>query len=152
MAIFRIKMELKRFAENPPHGMTLDMEKTAEDAKMWFINVKAAQGTIYEGEEYVLRVKFTDDYPFKPPEVVFISEQVPCNPHVYSNGHICISTLGDGWSPTLDVQGICVGILSMLSSCKKKKWPIGNDSYSSSMKGRSPDYRFFNGTYSDSSC
>uniref|UniRef100_A0A1I8AW25 UBIQUITIN_CONJUGAT_2 domain-containing protein n=1 Tax=Steinernema glaseri TaxID=37863 RepID=A0A1I8AW25_9BILA len=148
----RINTELKRFAANPPEGMSLDLEKTAEDAKTWFINVKAAQGTIYEGEEYVLRVKFSDDYPFKAPEVVFVSEQVPCNPHVYSNGHICISTLGEGWSPTLNIQSICVGILSMLSSCKSKRWPVGNDTYSKKMKDKAPDYRYFNGTYNDGAC
>uniref|UniRef100_A0A1I7YYD6 UBIQUITIN_CONJUGAT_2 domain-containing protein n=1 Tax=Steinernema glaseri TaxID=37863 RepID=A0A1I7YYD6_9BILA len=72
MAMFRIKAELKNFVEHPPANMQLDTERTAEDAMTWYVNVKAAEGTIYEGEEYVLRVKFNDDYPFKPPEVRYL--------------------------------------------------------------------------------
>uniref|UniRef100_A0A1I8AIS3 UBIQUITIN_CONJUGAT_2 domain-containing protein n=1 Tax=Steinernema glaseri TaxID=37863 RepID=A0A1I8AIS3_9BILA len=173
MAMFRIKAELKNFVEHPPANMQLDTERTAEDAMTWYVNVKAAEGTIYEGEEYVVFV--SEQVPCNPhvysnghicistlgeewspaldvQGVVFVSEQVPCNPHVYSNGHICISTLGEEWSPALDVQGVCVGILSMLSSCKEKEWPAGNDDYSKSMKDRSPDYRYFDGTYTDGAC
>ncbi|TKR63090.1 hypothetical protein L596_026967 [Steinernema carpocapsae] len=149
---YRIKAELKNFFENPPDCMVLDAEKTAEDTHTWFINVEAAKGTIYEGEKYVLRVRFSDDYPFKPPEVVFVGDCVPCNPHVYECGHICISTLGDGWSPMLNVQAVCVSIISMLASCKTKQWPVDNSNYSKRMAGKSPDYKHFNGTYWDAKC
>uniref|UniRef100_A0A1I7Z886 UBIQUITIN_CONJUGAT_2 domain-containing protein n=1 Tax=Steinernema glaseri TaxID=37863 RepID=A0A1I7Z886_9BILA len=150
MAIFRIRSEFQAFILNPPVGVLLDVERSDIDQMCWFVNVEGAANTLYEGEKYVLRVRFNDDYPFKAPEVVFVGDSIPCNPHVYSNGHICISILGEEWSPTLDIQAVCLSIISMLSSCKKKEWPAGNETYVQNVKH--VDYRYFDGTYSDTKC
>ncbi len=49
-----------------------------------------------------------------------------------SNGHICLSLLGDGWSPSLTCATLALSILSMLSSAKKKEKPRGDAQYSKS--------------------
>lgn len=53
-------------------------------------------------------------------QVMFTGENIPVHPHVYSNGHICLSILTEDWSPALSVQSVCLSIISMLSSCKEK--------------------------------
>lgn len=84
------------------------------------MDLKGPDGTLYEGEAFTLQFKFGPKYPFDSPEVVFAGENVPVHPHIYSNGHICLSILTEDWSPALSVEAVCLSILSMLASAKEK--------------------------------
>lgn len=95
----------------------------------WKINIAGFEGTLYEGESFQLLFKFNNKYPFDSPEVTFIGSNIPVHPHVYSNGHICLSILTEDWSPALSVQSVCLSIASMLSSCREKKRPPDNTLY-----------------------
>ena len=58
--------------------------------------VQGAVGTVYEGLTFRLTLKFTSEYPFKPPAVRF---ETGCfHPNVDANGHICLDILKDKWS------------------------------------------------------
>ena len=97
---------------------------------------------IYEGEAFTLRFAFSRNYPLESPEVVFVGA-APVHPHVYSNGHICLSILYQEWSPALTVRTVSLSILSMLSSCEEKVPPPDDEAYSRSARNRSPKKTLF---------
>ncbi|SBT78937.1 ubiquitin-conjugating enzyme, putative [Plasmodium ovale] len=108
-----------------------------EYSDKWIIQIKGAENTLYSNETFKMQFRFTEKYPIESPEVVFIGEP-PIHPHIYSNGHICLSILYDHWSPVLSVNSICLSIISMLSSCTKKRKPIDDMLYCSAGSKVSP--------------
>lgn len=95
----------------------------------WIVQMDCAPDSIYAGESYSILLVFDSTYPFNCPYVVFLGK-VPKHEHVYSNGHICLSTLSSDWSPCLTVEGVLLSLQSMLSSAKRKMEPPGNEAYS----------------------
>jgi len=125
----RLHKELISLVKEPPPGMIVDADQAEQNLNIWTINMQGAEGTLYDGEQFQLQFKFGTSYPFESPEVTFVGQNIPVHPHVYSNGHICLSILTDDWSPALSVQSVCLSIISMLSSCKEKKRPPDNSFY-----------------------
>jgi len=126
----RLAKELSQLITEPPVGVKVKNNDAATaDLRVWTVVVDGATSTLYEGEKFTLQFRFDESYPFSSPEVMFTGENIPVHPHVYSNGHICLSILTDDWTPALSVQSVCLSILSMLSSCKEKKRPPDNNFY-----------------------
>lgn len=94
----------------------------------WTVEIIGAPDTLYDQEVFTLRFRFDEKYPMTSPEVVFIGTP-PVHPHIYSNGHICLSILYDGWSPALGVMSVCLSLVSILSSCEKKEKPTDDQQY-----------------------
>eukprot|EP00884_Botryococcus_braunii_P022627 jgi/Botrbrau1/9048/Bobra.0376s0024.1 len=145
VAMRRIQSELTDLLQKPPEGCRLE---SFDPLMTWIIQMEGpdcppAPGypRLYEHEIYRLRVKFADNYPLEPPEIVFIPPS-PVHPHIYSNGHICLDILYDGrnggWSPALTVSKVCLSLRSMLASNTEKRRPPGDAEYCSRTIGRSP--------------
>lgn len=47
------------------------------------MSIKGAEETVYNGEEFELRFRMNERYPFDSPEVVFQGHNIPLHPHVY---------------------------------------------------------------------
>ncbi|MFH4975017.1 hypothetical protein AB6A40_001726 [Gnathostoma spinigerum] len=132
----RLAKELRQMSVEPLPGVSI--VSGGSDMQLWTVSVDGAPSTLYDGEKFILQFRFSDQYPFSSPEVVFVGDNIPVHPHVYSNGHICLSILSDDWTPALSVQAVCLSVISMLSSCKEKKRPPDNAVYIRTC-GKSPN-------------
>ena len=119
------------------------------DKCIWHIIFEGAADSVYQGEVFTLQFRFTDDYPFESPEVMFIGTP-PEHEHIYSCGFICLSTLDSDWTPALKTSSVCMSIISMLSSAEKKMKPPNDASASQYMKNKSP--KDVNWLFEDDKC
>ncbi|XP_021943910.1 probable ubiquitin-conjugating enzyme E2 W-B [Folsomia candida] len=125
----RLQKELMSMLKDAPPGITVDTEFIASkntgssNCIFWRLQITGPTPSLYANEEFTLSFKFSQKYPFESPEVIFTGDNIPVHPHIYSNGHICLSILTDDWSPALSVQSVCLSIVSMLGSAVEKKHP-----------------------------
>ena len=77
----------------------------------------------YHGGFFLFKVKFTEDYPFSPPRISFITPQFHKNcrlhPNLYQEGKVCLSILNtwdkNEWSPILTLEKIFLTIQGLLN-------------------------------------
>jgi ubiquitin-conjugating enzyme E2 W len=126
----RLAKELDGLRKNPSDGV-LGVE-VVDEGKVWLISFSGPEGSPYSGETFALRFIFPPEYPLESPIVVFVKDgaiQIPQHPHVYTNGHICLSILYDQWSPALTAGSVTMSVISMLASSPGKELPEDNDRY-----------------------
>jgi len=131
----RLGKDLEAMQKNYKDVFKVDLPNS--DLKIWHISFIGAAETIYTSETFKLQFKFSNDYPIESPEVIFLGKP-PEHEHIYSNGFICLSILYDEWSAALSVSSVCLSILSMLSSAKKKSKPKNDEEFCKRAAGRGP--------------
>ena len=73
-----------------------------DDLFNWEAVIIGPHESPYEGGLFKLSLKFTQEYPFKPPAVRFLTKIY--HPNIDVNGHVCINMLKNKWSPANTVS------------------------------------------------
>jgi len=84
-----------------------------KDITHWQATIFGPIGTPYEGGVFELDIQFTNDYPFKPPKVIFKTPIYHCN--INKQGGICLDLLKNNWSPALNIGKLLLSICSLLA-------------------------------------
>ena len=112
--------ELSASQNNPPPGVTLNEKDIQNSITRWVVDMEGTPSTLNEGGKFQLLFKFSSQYPFDSPQVMFTGENIPVHPHGYSNGHICLSLVTDDWSPALSVQSVCLALRACFLAAEER--------------------------------
>jgi len=107
----RLMRDFRRLQQDPPQGVTGAPEEN--DILKWNAVIFGPDDTPWEGGTFKLTLEFTEDYPNKPPKVVFVTKMF--HPNIYANGQICLDILQNQWSPIYDIAAILTSIQSLLT-------------------------------------
>jgi len=109
----RLMKEVKDFCKEKADGVSA-FPDAAKGILSWKAKIVGAASTPYAGQTYELQLDFPEDYPMRPPTVVFVT---PCfHPNVHeTRGDICLDILQDKWSCVYNVRTVLISILSLLA-------------------------------------
>eukprot|EP00931_Biecheleriopsis_adriatica_P110029 TRINITY_DN84318_c0_g1_i1.p1 TRINITY_DN84318_c0_g1~~TRINITY_DN84318_c0_g1_i1.p1 ORF type:complete len:154 (-),score=9.90 TRINITY_DN84318_c0_g1_i1:210-671(-) len=111
MALPRIKKELLDLSTEPPLPLHC-VSPAGEDMFNWSAEIVGPPDSAYAGGVFLLTIQFPQNYPFKPPKVLFNTKIYHCN--VNSDGDIQLDILTHEWSPTLTIADILLSVYSLL--------------------------------------
>eukprot|EP00759_Apiculatamorpha_spiralis_P023821 PhF_6_TR27363/c1_g1_i1/m.40232/K06689/UBE2D, UBC4, UBC5; ubiquitin-conjugating enzyme E2 D len=111
----RMLKEVRDMEKEPPHLLYSDISvgRNPGDLFHWTASVQGPKDSLYEGGVFFLDIKIPEDYPFKPPEVRFVTKIY--HPNITEHG-ICLDILLDRWSPALTVVKAILSIINLLDS------------------------------------
>jgi len=105
----RIASDYKLITTQPPDGVRLLNQNSLFE---WETEIDGPEDTIWSGGKFKLLVTFPQEYPFKAPQVRFITQIF--HPNVSTTGGICLDLLIDKWLPSYHVASLLVSIRSFL--------------------------------------
>lgn len=108
----RLQKEYKEMTNEPPDGCSAG---PISDQSMyhWTGMITGPENSPYEKGVFLLDIHFSDEYPFKPPKINFITKIY--HPNISSHGVICLDILKEQWSPALTISRILLSLMSLLT-------------------------------------
>ena len=107
----RLNKELLDIKNNPPCNCSAGLIE--DDIFHWQATIIGPEDTPYYGGVFELRIEFPQDYPFKSPNIIFMTKIYHCN--INSNGNICLDILKEQWSPALTISKVLLSICSLMN-------------------------------------
>ncbi|CAJ0651916.1 8490_t:CDS:2, partial [Entrophospora sp. SA101] len=98
---------------NPLSSSAKSASPKGDNLYDWVSTITGPADSPYAGGIFFLDINFPQDYPFKPPKVVFRTRIYHCN--INSSGQICLDILKDNWSPALTISKVLLSICSLLT-------------------------------------
>ncbi|KAJ4710068.1 Ubiquitin-conjugating enzyme E2 [Melia azedarach] len=107
----RIMKEISEIHRDPPPYCSAGPK--GNDINNWTGTIIGPPDSPYNGGLFHLSINLPNEYPTKPPKVVFTTKIY--HPNIDSSGNICIDLLKHNWSAANTIGSVLLSILSMLT-------------------------------------
>lgn len=111
-SMLRLKNEFNSLQNSPQFGSTVILEQE-DKLNKWIVIMQGPVDTPYAEGIFKIEFKFPDNYPFKAPEVKFLTSIYHPNIKL-ETGDICQDVFASAWAPTQKVVDILEKLVSML--------------------------------------
>tara|TARA_A100001037_G_scaffold70913_1_gene63464 strand:- start:27 stop:758 length:732 start_codon:yes stop_codon:yes gene_type:complete len=123
IATQRLMAERKAWRKDRPFGFSASPMKDDTGTSnffKWKCMIPGPKDTIWDQGFYPVTMEFSKDYPVKPPKCKF--PEGFYHPNIYPSGTVCLSILNEeeGWSPSITLKQILLGIQDLLKSPNPK--------------------------------
>ena len=126
--IRRLANDVKYLLKNPLTNENIFYKHDEENILKGYALLIGNNDTPYAYGYYFFEFNFTENYPYEPPKVIFLTNdgKMRFNPNLYTNGKVCLSVLntwkGEGWTSCQSIYSILLILSTVLS-----KTPLLNE-------------------------
>jgi len=108
----RLTKELTMFSKDPPPFISIAINN-GDDLFTWHYLLQGPPNTAFAGGTYWGKIKFPNEYPFKPPKIMMCTP----NGRFQTDTALCLSMSDfhpESWNPMWSVSTILTGVLSFM--------------------------------------
>ena len=106
--LFKESTEIKK---DPPHNISASPKN--DNLFEWEAVLIGPSETPYQDGIFYLDIFIPQDYPMKPPNIIFKTKIY--HPIINHSGNICLDILKNSWSPSLTISKLLLSICSLLN-------------------------------------
>lgn len=109
----RIAVNYDELLKNPAPFCYATPKNPEKNLIHWLGHIHGPDGTPFAGGRFDIELDFPSDYPFKPPQIKFLTRIY--HPNISGNGEICLDILHSQWSPALSIRSLLISLCSLLA-------------------------------------
>ena len=120
--IKRLLKDVAHILKNPLNNQGIYYVHDEQDMYRGYAMIIGPSETPYENGFYFFKFKFSDEYPFKPPKVIYCTNDgmTRFNPNLYKNGKVCVSILntwrGEQWTSCQNISSVLLTLVTLLNN------------------------------------
>ena len=117
--ILRINKELSYLDKNPHKNCIIC---PINNIFNWSAIIIGPNDSPFQEGIFNLNIEFPHNYPFYPPQIIFLTKIY--HPNISSSGNICLDILKEKWTPALNINTILLYIYSLLNEPNPNNSPV----------------------------
>ena len=109
----RLEHHFRELEENPAPFCHAEPKDRQGNLSHWTGHIDGPDETPFAGGRFQLTIDFPSNYPFRPPQIRFVTPVF--HPNISPTGEICLDILHSQWSPVLSLRCVLISLCSLLS-------------------------------------